>query len=119
MTLRKQYQDYMSDFMPEIDELPGDLQLVASSLEKKVPGLGACLAMHLADDLGDYIYLRNYDNIKTKYRNDWIMRMYGSYHSNGSKVTVREIARTVGLKTRRVEAIIWESKVKDSQMKLW
>lgn len=119
MSLREEYLAYMADLAPEIDDLPGDLSMVAASLEKKVPGLGACLAMHLADDLACSVYLRNYDELRTKRRNEWIMKMKDTYYPDGQRVTIRDISQAINLRERRVQSIIWEDKVESSQLKLW
>lgn len=49
MTLREEYQAYMSSISPAISDLPGDLKLMATVIDEHAPGYGVKIVMRWAE----------------------------------------------------------------------
>lgn len=89
------------EYMPVIEELPGDLSEVAKVIEEKVPGKGVAVTLAIANHFhGTYIYCHNVTALLRGARD----RNIRSWRDQGH--TVPEIARRVGLGERRVWDIL-------------
>lgn len=65
------------EYMPEADELPGDLRLIAMAVNKYLPGMGVKVAMILAREFrGQNLYCRNIDYLEKQIRDDAIREAY-------------------------------------------
>ena len=102
------------EFIPEIEDLPGDLAQLAKVLEEEVPGKGVKIVLRLeAEYRGTGIYFHNVDGFKRKIRDAWVVEQY----SNGRKVD--DIARTVRLSSRQVWNILGKEPVDEKQLRLF
>jgi Mor family transcriptional regulator len=106
------------EWRPSIDELPGDLALVASGIEAQRPGQGVELTLLLAQLFkGISVYFRNVDELLRGVRNRAIRADYDA------GVRVKELACRYRLSTRQIENILAEPENReqraDRQMKLF
>ncbi|MGD9947665.1 MAG: Mor transcription activator family protein [Desulfobulbus sp.] len=89
-------------YRPSIDELPGDMQLVAEAIESSFPGMGVHVAMVLSKRFGGGpIYIRKMNGELLRWRNDQIRSMY-----DHGGVTGRELAWYWQLSQSSVEKIL-------------
>lgn len=105
-----------NEFLPTIDELPGELAALARAIEAVEPGLGVRLALALeAEFRGTSVYFHNADAIRRRVRDQRIVERYTA----GEKVD--DIARSVGMSSRHIWNILGrEPMVEDNrQLKLF
>lgn len=89
------------EYWPAIEELPGDLAMIASSIEQQAPGNGVKLTLMLAQTFrGQKLYFRNVDYLVRQVRDDSIRSAY----DNGAKVM--ELGIKWNLSRRAVEKIL-------------
>jgi len=63
--------------LPAIEDLPGDLRLIAEAVELYLPGMGAKVAVILATEYrGQYLYCRAIDYLEKQLRDEEIRREY-------------------------------------------
>jgi Mor family transcriptional regulator len=61
------------EYRPGIEELPGDLRMIAQVIEEQLPGLGVQVALILAQAFrGQTLYLRSIDYLINRMRDDAI-----------------------------------------------
>jgi Mor family transcriptional regulator len=102
------------EFLPTIDELPGELASLARALESVVPGMGVRLALALESAFrGTSVYFHNVDNLRRKVRDKRIIERYNS----GERVD--DIARSVGMSSRHIWNILGREPGEDKQLKLF
>ena len=104
------------DFIPEIDDLPGDLAQLARILEEVVPGQGVRIVLRLEKEYrGTGIYFHNLDGFRRRLRDAWIRARY----DGGERV--EDIARDprVGLAVRRIWDVLGKEPVNARQLKLF
>lgn len=93
--------DLPEDYLPSIDELPGELPRIARVVERYFPGLGVKVALVLAEAYpGQPLYLHNVKGLKRRVRDDAVRAKY----DQGAKV--KELATQTGLSTRHIERIL-------------
>lgn len=89
------------EYLPEIDELPGDLARIATEVEEVWPGMGVKIAILIAQLFkGVPIYPHNIDKLLLRIRDDSIRGEY----DGGAKV--KDLAIKYKLSTRWVENIL-------------
>ncbi|SHH33758.1 Mor transcription activator family protein [Desulfofustis glycolicus] len=106
------------EHLPSIDELPGDLVLLARGIEAYRPGQGVAMALFLSQVFaGIGVYIRNADDFFRRIRDRAIRRDYDA----GARV--KELALKNRLSTRRIEQILAEppspAESADRQLKLF
>lgn len=107
-----------AEYLPTIDELPGDLATIAASVEEVWPGHGVRVAIILGQLFpGIPMYFHNVKHLARRIRNDAIRAEY----DQGARVKALAIA--YGLSTRQIENILAEApggeEMKDRQMRLF
>jgi Mor family transcriptional regulator len=91
------------EYLPKIEELPGDLQLIARLVEEVWHGYGVRVAIILGQLLpGVGVYIHNVKELARRIRNDAIRKEYDR------GVRVKELAITYRLSTRQIENILAE-----------
>lgn len=96
---------------PSIDELPGDLALVARGIEAHRPGQGVELTLLMAQLFkGISVYFRNVDELLRGVRNRAIRADYDA------GVRVKELACRFRLSTRQIENVLAESPDQEDQV---
>jgi Mor family transcriptional regulator len=89
------------EFLPKIDELPGELATLARTIEAVAPGLGVRLTLVLESAFrGTAVYFHNVDNLRRKVRDQRIIERYNA----GERVD--DIARSVGKSSRHIWNIL-------------
>ncbi len=104
------------EFLPEIDELPGELAPLSREIATVAPHLAVRIALILEQKYrGTSIYFHNVDGLRRKVRDRRIIERYSA------RETVDDIARSVGLSSRQVWNILGrEPGVEDNrQLKLF
>jgi Mor family transcriptional regulator len=106
------------EHLPSIDELPGDLAMLARGIETHLPGRGVELTLLLAQIFrGVMIYFRNVDPFLHPFRDRGIRRDYDA------GVRIKELALKNRLSTRRIEQILAEppspAETAERQLKLF
>ena len=102
------------EFLPTIEELPGDLGHLARVIEGLVPGKGVRIVLALADEYrGTTVYFHNIDWLKRRQRDIGIIARY----DGGERVA--DIARDVSLSERQVWKILGREPGEDKQMRLF
>jgi len=105
------------EFLPEIDDLPGELQPLARAIAELLgPKMAVRLVLHLEQLYrGTAIYFHNADAIRRRVRDRRIVERYNS----GERVD--DIARSAGISARHVWNILGrEPDVEDTrQMRLF
>ncbi|MBM9605950.1 Mor transcription activator family protein [Desulfopila inferna] len=106
------------EYLPEISQLPGDLALIASSVEDVWEGNGVRVAILLGQLFpGVPMYIHNLRDITMRIRNDAIRTEY----DQGAKV--KQLAIKYKLSTRQIENILAEppsqEQLKNKQIKLF
>lgn len=104
------------EFLPTIEELPGELAGLARVIEEVDPGMGVRLALALeAAFRGTSVYFHNADALRRKVRDQRIVERYTA----GERVD--DIARSVGMSSRHIWNILGrEPMVEDNrQLKLF
>lgn len=100
---RKVIIDLPEQWQPSIDELPGDLRRVATTLERRIPGQGVRLTLLIAQEFpGQYVRFCNPRKFLDRWRNQ-VMR---DRYDQGA--TVRALATATGLSDRQVISILNE-----------
>lgn len=95
---------------PSIDELPGDLALVARGIEAHRPGQGVELTLLMAQLFkGIAVYFRNVDDLLRGVRNRAIRADYDA------GVRVKELACRYRLSTRQIENVLAEPPSQEEQ----
>jgi Mor family transcriptional regulator len=109
-----EFENIPDDLIPRVEDLQGDLLLVAQVVESVMPGCGVKVVMRLAAEFrGTYVYFRNLDDIVRTARNRAIVEMY----TKGQRVP--EIARAVKLSERQVWTVLGSEPGDDRQLKLF
>lgn len=99
---------------PRIEELPGDLSLIAVTIEKYAPGNGVAITLALAAIFrGTTSYWHNMDALGRKARDRWLREQFDQ------GVRVPQLARTVKLSERQVWDILGKAPVDDRQGRLF
>ena len=94
--------DIPEPYRPRIEDLPGDLRLLAESIERHLAGQGVRLTLLLAQEFGGQpVYLRKVDDLVARIRDDAIRARY-----DAGGITARELARETGLCLRQIERIL-------------
>lgn len=104
-------------YRPSIDQLPGDMQLIAAAVEEAFPGMGVPVAMLLAVRFGGgQLYIRNLKGSFLEWRNDQIRAMYDQ-----GGITGRELAWYWRLSQSSIEKILAEAprNKEERQMRLF
>lgn len=106
------------EYLPEIDDLPGDLRRIARGVEDVWPDMGVKVAIMLAQVFkGVAIYPRNIDPLLLRIRDDAIRKEY----DRGAKV--KDLAIKNGLCTRTIENVLSQApsqeELKSRQYSLW
>ncbi len=96
-----------AEFLPEIDELPGDLSVVARLIEERLPGQGVRLTLLLAEVLRGPVYFHSIEPLRRTWRNRAIRAAY----DDGVKVL--ELANTYRLSVRQIWSILNEPQSQD------
>jgi Mor family transcriptional regulator len=105
-----------NEFLPAIDDLPGELPDLARTIEALFPGLGVRVTLALEQRYrGTPVYFHNADGIRRRVRNQRIIERY----SSGERAD--DIARSVGMSSRQIWNILGEVPGVDDnrQMKLF
>ena len=109
-----------AEYLPSIDELPGELPRIAEVVEASYPGMGVPIAILLAQAYpGQSIYLHSVQSIKRNIRDDAIRSRYDK------GIKVKELATDTGLSTRQIERILAQAscgrqeELKEKQMRLF
>lgn len=95
--------NYLPDrYRPSVDELPGDVQLVAEAIEESFPGMGVPVVMVLTQRFGGSpLYIRKLNGSLIEWRNDQIRTMY-----DHGGITGRELAWYWQLSLSSIEKIL-------------
>ena len=106
------------EYMPKIDELPGDLAQVAAAIDDVWPGNGVKVAIMLGQLFpGVPLYICNVRHLVRQIRNDAIRSEY----DHGERV--KRLAIKYKLSTRQIENILAEppsqDELKNRQFKLF
>ena len=65
------------EYLPAIEDLPGDLRLIAEAVELYLPGMGAKVAVILATEYrGQNLYFRGVDYLEKQIRDEAIRTEY-------------------------------------------
>jgi Mor family transcriptional regulator len=89
------------EYRPGIDELPGDLQMIARIIEEQLPGLGVPVVLILAQAFrGQTLYIRSIDYLINRMRDDAIRAAY----DQGERVI--DIGMRYNLSRSAIEKII-------------
>ena len=89
-------------YRPPIEQLPGDMQVIAQAMEQDFPGFGVLITLSLAQRVGNgWMYIRRLDGPLLDWRNDQIRAMYDQ-----GKVTMRQLARIWRLSQSSIEKIL-------------
>lgn len=100
--LAKPIIDLPEEYRPSIDDLPGDMQLIAAALEEAFPGMGIPVVMELAQRFGGSpLYIHKLKKTFTEWRNDRIRAMY-----DRGGVSGRELAWYWRLSQSSIEKIL-------------
>ena len=90
---------------PGIDDLPGELPLIAQAVEEQLPGQGVQVALILAQKYpGTPIYLHNVKRIVNSYTHTLMREEY-----DRGGVTVKELARKYGMPMTKTKEILASS----------
>ena len=109
--LDKQQHPLPEQYRPSIDELKGDMQVIAQAVEEALPGMGIPVLLALAKVGGGWMYISKMEGATLKWRNDQIRAMYDQ-----GNITGRELARFWGLSQSSIEKIL--AQPGDSQQEL-
>ncbi len=97
------------EYLPEVRDLPGDLERIASSVEEVWPNMGVKIAILFAQLFaGVPLYPRNIKKLLLRIRDDNIRREY----DQGSKV--KDLAIRYKISTRQIENILAQPASKKS-----
>lgn len=100
--LSKKIIDIPDDYMPEIDELPGDLSRVAAAIDEVLPGQGVRITLVIAQVFpGQPLYIRNIEYLVRRWRDDAIRTQY-----DGGGVTMLALACDYQLSLARIKQIL-------------
>lgn len=89
-------------YLPAIDNLPGDMRAIATAMEELFPGMGVLIVLGIAQRFGGgTLYIRKMEGPMLAWRNDQIRAMYDQ-----GGVTGRELARIWRLSQSSVEKIL-------------
>lgn len=90
------------EHQPTPEDLPGDLSLIASEIERHRPGQGVDIAVILAQTFrGQQLYICNIDPLFRKVRDEAIRNEYDQ-----GMVTMRQLASKWKLSHRRIKEIL-------------
>mgnify|MGYP001225718687 CR=1 FL=1 len=100
--------DMPDEALPAIDELPGDLPILAEVI-------GVRDSLLVAEKIGGtMLRLPSVRPLKIKWRNRWMRQRYDQ-----GGITVIELARSHGLGERQTYNILGAVEPDDKQMRLW
>lgn len=104
----------LQNITPAINELPGDLPLLARIIEKYLPGKGVEVVLEIvAEFRGTYLYCHTIDKLERAARNRLLVELY----DQGARVP--ELARAVVLTERQVWKILGKEPVDERQGRLF
>lgn len=113
----KKVIDIPEEYLPKIEDLPGELSRIAAVIERRYPGLGVPITLLLAQAFpGQGIYLHNVRALERAVRDDILRVRYDR------GVRLKDLATETGLCTRHVERILARAlgrKKVDKQMQMW
>lgn len=106
-------------YRPPIDGLPRDMQLIATGMEERFPGLGVLIALALAEIInGQCVYIGQMRGPLRAWRDDLIRAQYDQ-----GGVTIRELASNWRLSQSSIEKILAkpasQGELEQKQMKLF
>ena len=91
-----------AEYMPEIDELPGDLARIAAAIDDALPGRGVELTLIIAQVFpGQPLYIRNIEYLIRRRRDDAIRDRYDQ-----GGVTMLALACEYQLSLARIKQIL-------------
>ncbi|NLZ17116.1 MAG: hypothetical protein GX087_05210 [Desulfobulbaceae bacterium] len=94
--------DLPEKYHPAIDELPGDMRLIASGMDAVFQGKGVLIALVLSEIFsGQRLYVSKVQKPLRRWRDDQIRSRYDQ-----GGITGKELARQWGLSQRSVEEIL-------------
>ncbi|MDH4317915.1 MAG: hypothetical protein OEV64_05950 [Desulfobulbaceae bacterium] len=98
---KKNLIDLPQEYWPEIEDLPGDLALIAAVVEEQLPGCGVMVALLLSKTFrSQELYIHSLECLERQWRNDTIRKEY----ENGTPV--RDLCTKWTLSQRWVEDIL-------------
>lgn len=113
---KRSYINIPPEHRPEIDELPGELALIAEAVEEELPGLGVEVALILGQKFsGTDMRMHNCRAIVRAYLAEVMRAEY-----DGGGVTVKELARKYGVSmtvAKEILSSVAESKQRELQEK--
>lgn len=115
-------EEYPDNYRPALEDLKGDMQVIAQAFEAAYPGQGIRMMSTLAKAVGGgWVYIRRMDDASMrKWRDDQIRAQY-----DAGGITGRELARYWGLSQSTIEKILarptsaGQDELKKRQMKLF
>ena len=94
--------DLPEEYHPAIDELTGDMRIIASGLEEKFQGMGVLIALALSEIFtGQTLYVSKIKPLARRYRDDQIRTLF-----NQGKTTIRELSRQWNLSQSCIAKIL-------------
>jgi Mor family transcriptional regulator len=107
-----------AEYIPEIDELPGDLARIAAAIDEALPGRGVELTLIIAQVFpGQPLYIRNIEYLIRRRRDDAIRDRYDQ-----GGVTMLALACEYQLSLARIKQILavpGEKEEEGKQLKLF
>lgn len=106
------------EYLPDIDELPGDLRRIARGIEEVWPGMGVKIAMLMGQLFpGIGLYMHNMEGLARRIRDDAIRK------ESDAGAKVKDLAIKYRLSTRQIENILAappsQEELKSKQYKLF
>jgi len=93
--------DLPEEYWPALEELPGDLGLIASAVEEHHPGLGVEVALIISQYFrSQELYIHSVDRLSRQWRNDTIRHEF----DNGA--SIRDLATKWRISQRWIEDIL-------------
>lgn len=107
------------EYMPEIEELPGNLRKIAEAIEEVLPDQGVLITLILAQRFAAIpLYFRSVEKFLNAYRDQ---KMRNEYDQGG--INALELALKTGIGLRQVERILArpasQAELESKQMKLF
>lgn len=97
--------DLPEKYHPTIDELTGDMRVIASGMEGKFQGMGVLIALALSEIFGgQHLYVRKMKSPLRRFRDDQIRILY-----DRGGTTVKELSRQWNLSQGSIMKILSES----------
>lgn len=113
------------EYLPEVEELPGNLRKIAEAIEECLPGQGTRITLILAQRfLAIPLYFRSVEKFLNHYRDERMRAEYDSSGVDGAPVvTALDLALKTGLGLRTVEKILArpasQEELESKQMRLF